>query len=89
MVVQPLCIGYEFFLLKLSQQQHMKRFSAFLGLPSATLRIMATRQVQVCCLWCLEATEGVQAACVCIGTYAHTPALLPLPVLACVPLLLV
>jgi hypothetical protein len=46
-VIQPLCIGYEFFLLKLSQQQHMKRFSAFLGLPSATLRVMATRQMLV------------------------------------------
>jgi len=46
-LIQPCCMGYEFFLLKLLQREHLKRFSIFLALPSATIRVMATRQLQV------------------------------------------
>ena len=46
-VIQPMCMAYEFFLLKLVQREHMKRFSIILALPSATIRAMASRQLQV------------------------------------------
>jgi hypothetical protein len=42
-MVQMICIMYEFVLLKMCNLQHMKRFSVFLALPSATIRSMTAR----------------------------------------------
>lgn len=38
---------YEFILIKAANSEAMKRFSVFLALPSATIRSMASRQLQV------------------------------------------
>ncbi|KAI8467685.1 MAG: hypothetical protein J3K34DRAFT_523567 [Monoraphidium minutum] len=42
-----LCMVYQFFLVRSANAQHMRRFSVFLALPSATVRIMASRQIVV------------------------------------------
>jgi hypothetical protein len=42
-LVQMSCMGYEFVLLKLCNLQHMRRFSVFLALPSATIRGMTNK----------------------------------------------
>jgi hypothetical protein len=38
---------YEFYLLQHCTVSHMRLFSVFLALPSATVRLMAARQLQV------------------------------------------
>jgi hypothetical protein len=40
-------ILYEYAQLKLANNQHLKRFSVFLGLPSTTIRMMASRALKV------------------------------------------
>jgi len=42
--VQTLIIAFQFIITKAADAQHMKRYSVFLALPSATVRAMATRQ---------------------------------------------
>jgi hypothetical protein len=46
-LVQLVTMSYEFVLLKAANCEAMKRFSVFLALPSATIRSMAARQLQV------------------------------------------
>jgi hypothetical protein len=46
-LVQLVTMSYEFVLLKATNCEAMKRFSVFLALPSATIRSMAARQMQV------------------------------------------
>eukprot|EP00878_Enallax_costatus_P032405 GHUV01035610.1.p1 GENE.GHUV01035610.1~~GHUV01035610.1.p1 ORF type:complete len:363 (+),score=121.72 GHUV01035610.1:211-1299(+) len=46
-LIQLSCIVYEFFLLQKCNVSHMRLFSVFLALPSATIRLMAQRQLQV------------------------------------------
>eukprot|EP00883_Tetradesmus_obliquus_P002715 jgi/Sobl393_1/12921/SZX78204.1 len=46
-LVQLVAMSYEFVLLKAANCEAMKRFSVFLALPSATIRSMAARQMQV------------------------------------------
>ncbi|WIA34679.1 hypothetical protein OEZ86_012993 [Tetradesmus obliquus] len=46
-VVQLGCMAYEFYLLQRCNVSHMRLFSMFLALPSATVRLMAARQLQV------------------------------------------
>ncbi|KAI8474715.1 MAG: hypothetical protein J3K34DRAFT_518018 [Monoraphidium minutum] len=45
--VQMTCMACLTMLIKAANGQHMRRFSVFLALPSATLRIMASRQLMV------------------------------------------
>jgi hypothetical protein len=45
--VQLGCMAYEFWLLQRCNVSHMRLFSVFLALPSATVRLMAARQLQV------------------------------------------
>jgi hypothetical protein len=45
--VQLGCMAYEFYLLQRCNVAHMRLFSVFLALPSATVRLMASRQLQV------------------------------------------
>ncbi|KIY98973.1 hypothetical protein MNEG_8988 [Monoraphidium neglectum] len=45
--VQMTCMGLLTLLIRAANAQHMHRFSVFLALPSATLRIMASRQLMV------------------------------------------
>lgn len=40
-------MAYQFFLVRSVNVQHMRRFSVFLALPSATIRIMASKQMVV------------------------------------------
>jgi hypothetical protein len=40
-------MAYEFWLLQRCNVSHMRLFSVFLALPSATVRLMAARQLQV------------------------------------------
>ncbi|WIA14495.1 hypothetical protein OEZ85_003017 [Tetradesmus obliquus] len=47
LVVQLGCMAYEFYLLQRCNVSHMRLFSVFLALPSATVRLMAARQLQV------------------------------------------
>ena len=47
MPLQLALLSYQFYLVRSANLQHMKRFSVFLALPSAALRIMATRQMAV------------------------------------------
>jgi hypothetical protein len=47
LVVQLGCMAYEFYLLQRCNVAHMRLFSVFLALPSATVRLMAARQLQV------------------------------------------
>jgi len=44
---QIACMAYQLFLVRSVNVQHMKRFSVFLALPSATIRIMAARHMVV------------------------------------------
>jgi hypothetical protein len=46
-IVQLGCMAYEFYLLQRCNVSHMRLFSVFLALPSATVRLMAARQLQV------------------------------------------
>ncbi len=39
-----LCMGWQYVLLKTANSEHIRRFSVFLALPSATIRAMAMRQ---------------------------------------------
>jgi len=49
---------YEFYLLRAADWEALKRFSVFLALPSATIRSMASRMMQVrrsqYCYWMIE-----------------------------------
>jgi hypothetical protein len=45
--VQLCCMAYEFYLLQRCNVSHMRLVSVFLALPSATVRLMAARQLQV------------------------------------------
>jgi hypothetical protein len=45
-------MAYQAVLVKAAGNQHMRRFSAFLALPSATIRLMASRQLVVGVLAC-------------------------------------
>jgi hypothetical protein len=47
LIVQLGCMAYEFYLLQRCNVSHMRLFSVFLALPSATVRLMAARQLQV------------------------------------------
>eukprot|EP00878_Enallax_costatus_P025839 GHUV01027676.1.p1 GENE.GHUV01027676.1~~GHUV01027676.1.p1 ORF type:complete len:1421 (+),score=378.88 GHUV01027676.1:621-4883(+) len=47
LVVQMSCMAYEFRLVQQCNVSHMRLFSVFLALPSATVRIMTQRQLQV------------------------------------------
>jgi hypothetical protein len=47
LIVQLGCMAYEFYLLQRCNVSHMRLFSVFLVLPSATVRLMAARQLQV------------------------------------------
>jgi hypothetical protein len=47
LVVQLACMAYQAYLLQRCNMAHMRLFSVFLALPSATVRIMATQQMQV------------------------------------------
>eukprot|EP00882_Tetradesmus_deserticola_P023312 GHRQ01025365.1.p1 GENE.GHRQ01025365.1~~GHRQ01025365.1.p1 ORF type:complete len:265 (+),score=90.28 GHRQ01025365.1:613-1407(+) len=47
LVVQLGCMAYEFYLLQRCNVAHMRLFSVFLALPSATVRLLASRQLQV------------------------------------------
>lgn len=47
LVVQFSSLVYEFVLLRAATSEAMKRCSAFLALPSATIRSMASRQIMV------------------------------------------
>jgi hypothetical protein len=47
LVVQLGCMAYEFYLLQRCNVSHMRLYSVFLALPSATVRLMAARQLQV------------------------------------------
>jgi hypothetical protein len=47
LVVQLGCMAYEFYLLQRCNVSHMRMYSVFLALPSATVRLMASRQLQV------------------------------------------
>lgn len=47
LVVQMSCLAYEFRLVQRCNVSHMRLFSVFLALPSATVRIMTQRQLQV------------------------------------------
>jgi hypothetical protein len=47
LAVQLGCMAYEFYLLQRCNVSHMRLFSVFLALPSATVRLMAARQLQV------------------------------------------
>lgn len=58
LLVQITTMSYEFLLLRAANCEAMKRFSVFLALPSATVRSMASRQLQV------RAHHGHLAACV-------------------------
>lgn len=52
LLIQCTSMVYQFLLLKASSSEAMKRCSAFLALPSATVRSMASRQIMVgCCCW--------------------------------------
>ena len=46
-VVQALGMARQFALVRGANAQHMRRFSVFLALPSATIRVMSTRRVAV------------------------------------------
>jgi hypothetical protein len=46
-IVQLGCMAYEFYLLQRCNVSHMRLFSVFLALPSATVQLMAARQLQV------------------------------------------
>eukprot|EP00878_Enallax_costatus_P005349 GHUV01005618.1.p1 GENE.GHUV01005618.1~~GHUV01005618.1.p1 ORF type:complete len:894 (+),score=279.19 GHUV01005618.1:728-3409(+) len=46
-IVQMACILWQFVVLKLASNQSMRRFSVFLALPSATVRILASQSCQV------------------------------------------
>eukprot|EP00879_Flechtneria_rotunda_P009748 GHRR01010197.1.p2 GENE.GHRR01010197.1~~GHRR01010197.1.p2 ORF type:complete len:816 (+),score=239.63 GHRR01010197.1:4977-7424(+) len=46
-VVQLSCMAYQFYLLQRCNVSHMRLFSVFLALPSATVRLMAQRHMQV------------------------------------------
>lgn len=48
-------LSYQYWLVRCANYQHMKRFSVFLALPSAAIRIMATRQMMV--------SDGAVPAC--------------------------
>jgi hypothetical protein len=47
LLVSVTAMGYQFFLLKSSDVEAMKRFSVFLTLPTATIRSMASRVMPV------------------------------------------
>lgn len=51
LVVQFSSLVYEFVLLRAATSEAMKRCSAFLALPSATIRSMASRQILVRGIW--------------------------------------
>ncbi len=42
------CMAWEYVLAKLANAEHIRRFSVFLALPSATIRAMALKQTRVC-----------------------------------------
>lgn len=46
-VVQFIGMLYEFVILRAANVEAMKRFSVFLALPSAVMRVMASKQLQV------------------------------------------
>jgi len=46
-VVLFTCVLYEFLLVKAADVEAMKRFSVLLALPTAAVRSMASRQMQV------------------------------------------
>lgn len=46
-IIQLVCMVYEFYLLQRCNVSHLRMFSVFLALPSATVRLMAQRQLQV------------------------------------------
>ncbi len=43
-IALTLCMGWQYVLLKTANSEHIRRFSVFLALPSATIRAMAMRQ---------------------------------------------
>jgi hypothetical protein len=47
LVVQLGCMIYQAYLLQRCNMAHMRLFSVFLALPSGTVRIMTTQQMQV------------------------------------------
>ncbi|GBF97004.1 hypothetical protein Rsub_09801 [Raphidocelis subcapitata] len=47
LAVQLACMAYQFLLVRAVNAQHMRRFSVFLALPSATVRVMAARRMVV------------------------------------------
>jgi hypothetical protein len=46
-VVQLSCMAYEFLLLQRCNVAHMRMFSVFLALPSATVRVIATSTIVI------------------------------------------
>ena len=65
LVVQLGCMVYQAYLLQRCNMARMRLFSVFLALPSATVRIMATQQMQV--RW----AAAVENTCLKVG-YAIT-----------------
>jgi hypothetical protein len=62
-LVQLVTMSYEFVLLKAANCEAMKRFSVFLALPSATLRSMAARQMQVGGCRCGRMVAAAEPCC--------------------------
>ena len=73
---QVACLVYEYVLVRLANASHMRHFLVFLALPSATIRGMASRQLQVGAGGPVLAVPWVGSAMVPHARGAHAPGIL-------------